>query len=86
MVKNLAHVVLFAVSSCSTPQFNYRWYGLDVDNQKLLGPVPTMDLPITMCKADEIQKGKCAVFFVDEFDRLRNDYIQMAVRLRECEK
>lgn len=77
---------VLAASSCATPQFSYRWYGIDPNEQKLLGPVESMDRPLSECQGDEQQKGKCAVFFIDEFDRLRNDYIQMQLRLRQCNK
>jgi len=86
MVKNLPPIALLVISSCATPEFNYRWYGIDPAEGKLLGPVESMDLPLTMCQGDEQQKGKCAVLFIDEFDRLRTDYIQMKVRLKDCEK
>ena len=77
---------MLAVSSCAAPQFNYRWYGIDPAAGKLLGPVESMDLPLSTCQGDEQQKGKCAVLFIDEFDRLRNDLIQLKLRLDQCEK
>ena len=77
---------LLAVSSRATPQFAYKWYGIDPAASKLLGPTEQEDLPLQSCQADEQQKGKCAVMLIEEIDRLRNDYIQMQLRLRECNK
>jgi len=74
-----------ALASCATPAFNYKWYGIDPAAGKLLGPDASTDLPLTRCQGDEQQAGKCAVMFIDEFDRLRTDYIQLKVQLRECQ-
>ena len=82
----LAAITLAAASSCATPQFNYKWYGIDPSAGKLLGPTEADDLSLSLCQGDAQQQGKCAVMFVDEFDRLRTDYISTKIRLEECER
>lgn len=78
-----ATIVLVAISSCASA-FPYKWYGIDVDGQKLLGPEPSKDLPLSACRADDITKGKCAVMFIEDFDRLASDYAEKAERLKKC--
>lgn len=77
--------MIAALASCATPQFNYKWYGIDPAAGKILGPTPDKDLALSLCQGDEAQAGKCVIMFVDEFDRLRTDYIQMQVQLKECQ-
>lgn len=80
--------LVFLLVACGST-FPYKWYGLDLPDYsegKLLGPKPKDDLPISRCAPDEVQKGKCVVIFVDEWDRLRNDHIELRVRLDACEK
>ena len=75
------------VVSCAS--FTYKYYGLNivdtVEESTLLGPTPAEDLPLIDCKGDSSQKGKCVVMFVDEFERLRTDIIDMEERLKRCE-
>lgn len=74
-----------ALASCATPGFNYKWYGIDPAAGKLLGPTEQDDLPLARCQGDAQQAGKCAVMFIDDFERLRTDYIQLKVQLKECQ-
>lgn len=73
------------IASCAST-FPYKWYGIDPAAGVLLGKTEKEDLPLTTCQGDEKQKGKCAVILVDEFDRLRNDYIALKERLKKCEE
>ena len=79
-----ATIALIAMSSCASA-FPYKWYGIDVDNQKLLGSEPKNDLPLTVCRPDVPSRGECVVMFTDEFDRLASDYADKAARLKKCE-
>ena len=78
--------MVLGVLSCASANFNYKWYGIDPEAQKLLGPTEQQDLPISICQGTEQQQGKCAVFLVEEFERLRTDYIQLKLRLKACEE
>ena len=77
MIKNYGMFLIAAASSCATPQFNYKWYGIDPSAGKLLGPSEQDDISLSLCQPDEKQKGKCAVMFFNDFDRLRSDYIEI---------
>lgn len=77
--------LVFIAASCASA-FPYKWYGLDPTQGKLLGKTEEEDLPLKVCNPDDIQKGKCVVIFVQEFDRLRSDYAEIKQRLVECEK
>lgn len=85
-MKATSAALVLALSSCATASFDYKWYGIDPAAGKLLGPKEANDLPLTRCQGDEIQQGKCSVMFIEEFDRMRTDYIQLKVRLRACEE
>lgn len=78
-----ATIMIVALSSCASV-FPYKWYGLDVDKQLLLGPSPKDDLPIIVCKADDQVKGKCVVMKTEDFDRLMTDYADKSERLKKC--
>lgn len=78
--------IMTAIASCATPQFTYKWYGIDPIAGKLLGPTPEDDLPLSLCQGDAQQQGKCAVLFINEFERLKTDYIQISVQLKQCQE
>lgn len=80
----LTTVGLISFMACASA-FPYKWYGIDPETSKLLGATPAEDKPLSVCQGDETQKGKCAVILIDEFDRLRNDYIALKERLKKCE-
>jgi len=77
---------ILALGSCASANFNYKWYGIDPLAGRLLGPTEAQDLPLDRCQGDELQKGKCSVMFIEEFERMRTEYIQLKVRLRACEE
>lgn len=82
-----AYAVLgLGLFSCASIGFNYKWYGIDPLAGKLLAPTESGDLSLTLCQGDEVQKGKCAVMFIEEFDRMRSDYVQLKARLKACEE
>lgn len=76
----------FLLLAACASAFPYKWYGIDPGTGVLLGRTPKEDLPLTTCSPDQAQKGKCAVMLIDEFDRLRNDYVSLKRRLEACER
>lgn len=82
---NYALAMSAALASCATPGFNYKWYGIDPAAGKLLGSTEQEDLPLSTCQGDQQQQGKCAVMLVNEFERMRTDYIRLKIQLKECE-
>lgn len=81
----ISMLLLIGIVACAAA-FPYKWYGLDPVSGKLLGKTEAEDLPITICSPDSIQKGKCTVMLVDEFDRMRNDFVTLKERLKACER
>ena len=79
-----AAIMLVALGSCAS-SFPHKWYGIDPARGLLLGKTEAEDLPLTRCQGDEVQKGKCAVMLIDDFDRMRTDYVTMKERLKACE-
>lgn len=79
-----AALFLVAMSSCASA-FPYKWYGIDPARGVLLGKTEAEDIPLTTCQPDDVQKGKCAVMLVDDFDRMRTDYATTKERLKACE-
>lgn len=78
-------VALGTIIACKA-DFNYIWYGLDVEQQKLLGPSPSFDEPLSICREDGDEKGKCVVFKQREFERLMGDFLETEERLKQCER
>lgn len=73
--------------ACSTPRFQYRYYGLDLEHGVLLGPKIQDDLRLqTVCTATTLSASPCVVILNDEFFKLKEDYLQMQLRLMSCGK
>lgn len=85
-VSNLIPFVMIASLASCASAFPYKWYGIDVDNQKLLGPKPEQDLPLSVCRGEPAQTGKCVALTSDEFSKLMEDYLEKTERLKNCEK
>lgn len=76
--------VFLVAASCAA--FPYKYYGIDPSASKLLGPTPRDDLPLANCQGVDGQKGKCAVLFIEEFERLMIDYTEIKNQLKACEE
>jgi hypothetical protein len=76
--------LLLVAASCAA--FPYKYYGIDPSASKLLGPSPRDDLPLANCQGVDGQKGKCAVLFIEEFERLMIDYTEIKNQLKACEE
>ena len=51
----------------------------------LRGPKEKDDLPLILCKPDVMNKGRCVVVRLHEFERIMSDAQRMMVRLKSCE-
>lgn len=72
-------------SACTSIAFNYRYYVLNYENQTLQAKNPRDDQPLEVCKHD--QSGyKCIVLNIDEFFRLKSDYLKQQIRIQELER
>ena len=79
--------ILVCLAACSAAGFKY--YGLDgVDYRSgtLLGPKPKDDLPFYRCEPDASKKHKCVIMFTADFFALKQDYEDVKMRLKACEK
>jgi hypothetical protein len=84
---NFAFGLLLGALLVGCAGFSYRYYGLDVPSYegKLLGPKPELDKPFSVCKPDDVMKGKCVVMIQDEFFRMKQDYEETKRMLKDCQ-
>jgi hypothetical protein len=75
-----------AFASCASFAFNYRYYGLDLEKEALLGPEPQLDQPLTICAPGPEAQFPCVVLKEAEFFRLKGDYAEIQERLKACER
>lgn len=72
-------------SACTTLAFNYRYYVLNFESQTLQGKTASEDQPLEICKHD--QSGyKCIVVPIDEFFKLKADYLKQQIRIDELQR
>lgn len=81
----IAGFMALTLGSCAA-MFPYKYYGIAPSSGTLLGTEPKYDLPLSLCEPDDQIKGKCVVFFVDEFQKLYDDHVLMKERLKQCEQ
>ncbi len=75
-----------AIISCqSTPV--YRAYVLDASDYTgvLRAPRAQDDVTLEMCRPDEASRGKCVVYFQDEFFLFKQAYLELSQRLSQCQ-
>lgn len=74
--------------ACAT--FPYKWYVLDFENGKMLGPAEEQDLPLSHCArvaGGGVTAGyTCVVMDISEFENFRKDYDDKVERLKACEE
>ncbi len=82
----------FMFVACATV-FPYQRFGMQLpencyEQGVLLGweEDGSEDKPMSLCRPDDQAVGKCLIFQQQEFSRLKADYIDLEVRLKECEK
>lgn len=88
MIKRVILVVGIQFAFLACAGFSYRYYGLDLPRYDgmLLGEKPKDDVPFSRCEPDEMDRGKCVVMFVSEFEKMRRDMVETKERLKACEK
>lgn len=81
----LVGVLLFG---CAGASFPYRYYGLDAQSYDgwLRGEKPEDDLKLGECMPNDSDKSPCVVFKTDAMLRMKQEYQDMELRLRKCEK
>lgn len=80
-------LVLGVLTACSTLAFNYKYYGLSAHNYdgRLLAVKPEDDLSLKMCEPNDQYHGKCVVIMADEFFRMKQEYLDLENKLKDCE-
>lgn len=73
------------LSACSTLGFSYRYYITNLEDQTLQGPTQKDDLPISVC-AKTPEGYQCVTLKLDEFYRLKSDYLKLQKRIEELER
>ena len=76
----------FGLVLISCASFSYQYYGLDLPNQKLLGPTEKEDKPLTVCNPNDTANFPCVVLFQDEFFKLAQENAELKERLKDCEE
>ncbi len=78
-------LALCSVVACSSTQFPYRRYSLDLRTDTLLASEidGTKDRPLSDC---QLKNGgsQCFVFFADEYAKMRSDYAEAMRKLKKC--
>lgn len=67
----------------------YKFYGMEgvvYEHGTLLGPKPQYDLPFTKCQPNGESKQPCIVIFSKDFYALKQEFLDLQMRLKECEK
>lgn len=81
----LGFILALSISACGTIQFLYKYYVFDYEAQVLRGPKPKDDLNANVCSYVN-NEYHCVVMKLDEFYRLKSDYLKMGSKLEELER
>lgn len=73
------------VSACATT-FPYKYWGLDLKDQELLGPTPSDDRPIAICTASAADASPCTVMMTSTLLALKKDYEDTKDALIACQQ
>ncbi len=75
------------VAACAGVQFPYKYYGVDLVDQKLLGPTAVDDLSLlTECSATATDASPCSAMLTSQMLALKQDYISTKEQLISCQQ
>lgn len=79
--------ILFGLmlAACAGATFPYKYYGIDLEDSKLLGPKPSDDVELAVCKATAGNQAPCVAMMSDEFLSLKKDYMDAQNQLSACQ-
>lgn len=75
--------------ACSTTNpFPYNYYGVDLKDQKLLGPTSGAypDLPLEVCDPTQTSFAPCMAMLSTTLEQLKSNYENIQNELIECQK
>jgi hypothetical protein len=77
-----------AVVACATNPFPYNYYGVDLKDQKLLGPSSGAypDLPLATCDATAVSASPCVGMLTTTLETLKVNYEDLQDQLIACQK
>ena len=78
-------MVGLSFSACASLAFNYGYYVLDLESQRLNAKNPSDDLPLSVCKKDEAGYH-CITMEIGEFYRLKADKEKADLRIEQLER
>jgi hypothetical protein len=81
--------IAIGLAGCATT-FPYRYYGMEMpeaayETGKLLGEKPKDDIPFSVCRPTDEDKGPCVVFLRAELEKLQRERVELIERLKACE-
>lgn len=80
----IAGFALIVLVSCAAA-FPYKHYVINLEEQKLQGPEPKDDLPLSICSKGA-EGYSCTMMKIDDMINLKSDYQTKAARLEILEK
>lgn len=86
MVRKILIGFFLTLTLLSCASFTYKYYGLDLDGGKLLGPTASDDLSIVICKPNLEAQFPCTVMLYADFFAMKEDYLRIKERLKKCEE
>jgi hypothetical protein len=75
------------LAACAGASFPYKYYGVDLIDQKLLGPTPADDLSLLAeCSPTAANAAPCTGMLTDAFLALKQDYLDKENQLNNCQQ
>jgi hypothetical protein len=72
--------------ACTGATFPYKYYGVDLKDEKLLGPTPADDLSLLECLPTATDASPCTAMMTSVAMAMKQDYIQTKNDLIACQQ
>jgi hypothetical protein len=88
LTKQLALGILLGLSlaACAGVSFPYKYYGIDLPENKFRGPTEQDDEDISRCLPTATDKSPCTGMFTEIFLEMKKDYIETKNQLITCQQ
>lgn len=74
------------VTACASAVFPYKYYGLDLKDQRLTGPTSSDDLDLAVCNSTAVDQAPCTAMMTDAFLALKKSYKDLQNELIACQQ